>query len=608
MTPMRPVPARPARARLLRGVLVASLVPAIALTSLAGAPAATESDDPETLDIQPRVVGGDEAEADDWPWTVAIVDRGDEAGETPRCAGSYLGDRWVLTAAHCVEDRGTEAAEDLDVRAEVADLRSGGVREPVVDEVVHPGFTGSEALADDVALLRTRERLGVATVPLASPGDWPAWSPGSSVEVAGWGATNPGGDEYPLALHSVQTPVVAPIDCADAFDEAELGDAFDAARTVCTGGVERGTCFGDSGGPLVGADRDGGTVQIGVVSSSVASDEATCGSAPDLYASVPAYLDWIVEKTGLAVEDLTRGDGGLTPARVGGSDGVSTSVALSEHAFAPGPDEVFVATADAFPDGLAGGALAAMHGPLLLVPPTGALPDDVAGELDRLGPESITILGGSAAIADEVEDQLGDWGDVRRLAGADRYATAAEVAGAWHETSTAIVATGEAFPDALSAIPLAAYRGPVLLTRPDSLPDATRSVLGERQPDRVLIVGGSAAVGTGVEQELERLVSNVERVGGEDRYATAAEVATHGDNWQGPPFVYLARGDDFRAALPAGVAASFHASPLGLLPPGEASEGRVSALAEVGAQRPVVVGDGISDGTAERVREALATP
>merc|ERR1712055_1080216 len=49
------------------------------------------------------IVGGHESEKNEYPWQVLVAEL---ANESPcPCAGSIIGDRWILTAAHCVEDK-----------------------------------------------------------------------------------------------------------------------------------------------------------------------------------------------------------------------------------------------------------------------------------------------------------------------------------------------------------------------------------------------------------------------------------------------------------------------------------------------------------------------
>ena len=45
-----------------------------------------------------RIVGGDEAAENQWPWIVALF-----IDDAWFCGGSLISENWVMTAAHCVE-------------------------------------------------------------------------------------------------------------------------------------------------------------------------------------------------------------------------------------------------------------------------------------------------------------------------------------------------------------------------------------------------------------------------------------------------------------------------------------------------------------------------
>ena len=87
---------------------------------------------------------------------------------------------------------------------------------------------------------------------------------------------------------------------------------------------------------------------------------------------------------------------------------------------------VYVATGENFPDGLASGPPAALaKGPILLVRQN-SIPSATATELRRLAPDKIIIVGGPAVISQQVENDLAAFAaTVERVAGSDRYATAA---------------------------------------------------------------------------------------------------------------------------------------------------------------------------------------
>lgn len=105
-------------------------------------------------------------------------------------------------------------------------------------------------------------------------------------------------------------------------------------------------------------------------------------------------------------------------------------------------------------------------------------------------------------------------------------AFAVGVKAAGSSTPVVFVATGENFPDAFGAGPAAAVNaGPVLLVRRDSIPGPTASELTRLKPDRIVIAGGTAAISAAVETALAAYAPVVDRIGGADRYATAAEIS-----------------------------------------------------------------------------------
>jgi putative cell wall-binding protein len=102
-----------------------------------------------------------------------------------------------------------------------------------------------------------------------------------------------------------------------------------------------------------------------------------------------------------AVDRYTAG----TVTRLAGADRYATSVQVSRSAYGSS-DSVFIATGTKFPDGLAGGPVAALlPGPLLLVAPS-QLPSVVKAELQRLGPDRVYVLGGTGVVSGSVVNAI----------------------------------------------------------------------------------------------------------------------------------------------------------------------------------------------------------
>lgn len=202
-----------------------------------------------------------------------------------------------------------------------------------------------------------------------------------------------------------------------------------------------------------------------------------------------------------AVEDAIATVTGVMPERIAGGSRFSTAAAIATE-FPTGRD-VFVAVGRNFPDALAGSALAAARDVPILLTEKDVLPDETSDAIRRMAPDTITILGGEAVVSKKVADELAALADdVVRLAGEDRFATAAAIADEFPQpVGSAYLATGRNFPDALTGAAAAARGGnPLLLTEVDRIPDVIAAALDRLEPVQIVILGGKLAVSKDVEQ------------------------------------------------------------------------------------------------------------
>jgi putative cell wall-binding protein len=280
----------------------------------------------------------------------------------------------------------------------------------------------------------------------------------------------------------------------------------------------------------------------------------------------------------------------VSSERHAGAGRVQTALAVSRAQFSSA-DAVVIARSDTYPDALAGAPLAAkVGGPILLTSSDGLLAE-VAAEVARLGATRAYLLGGTAALSEAVEAGLSAAGvaEVFRLAGADRFATAVEVARLVGGPIGFVVKgfdadESRAWPDAVAASAAAAgLQRPVLLTGPDALPSATAAALDELGITDATVVGGEAAVSADVFAAVAERVERADRLGGVDRYATARLVAERAVLvYQQPDDVWLATGANWPDALVAGPAAAASGGVLLLVHPEdlETSAGAVEWLEE----------------------------
>lgn len=271
--------------------------------------------------------------------------------------------------------------------------------------------------------------------------------------------------------------------------------------------------------------------------------------------------DTVPGGSALATHDVSPASGVDPVRRVAGADRLATAIAASRDAF-PAADSaraVVLAGADGFADALSGAPLAGARGaPVLLTDPA-SLPASVENEIDRVVPAGgrVYVLGGPDAVAPAVADRLSSRGyAVRRLAGADRYATSVAVAGELGHPSAVVLADGSDFPDALPAGVAAAHlRGAVLLTDGSTLPATVRAELAAHPPASRYAIGAPAADAD----------PGATAIVGGDRYDTARRVAARffGD----PTSIVVATGGSFADGVVGASLAVASSSPLLLTTP-----------------------------------------
>lgn len=422
---------------------------------------------------------------------------------------------------------------------------------------------------------------GTSRTTIASNPAWPAytpstWTQGSSLShfdesLEEGGLMGPNADFDRFALGE------ATLDALTALGWTPVGPPRAPARVQATWDADAGdagvlrvtwesVAAAAHGYTVEWTDGQGGTFRTTTPETSLDIPAATASKAESqvrVATEAVAARTWSPKvKVGDPPTDGTARPDGVS--RLQGPSRYATAAAVSAAAFDTA-DVVLLATGTAFPDALAGAAVAHQLGaPVLLTDPT-TLPAETATELERLSPAMILVLGGGQAVSDAVADAAkaaAGGADAQRLSGRDRYATAAAVAARVPASSTVLLATGTDFPDALAGANLAASLGaPMLLTAPDVLPAATAEVLAERRPDRVVVLGGYGAVSNDVAVAAARAAGGavIRREQGADRFDTAATVAAL---LEPSPAVLVATGRDFPDALAGAAVAARLGAPV----------------------------------------------
>ena len=515
--------------------------------------------------VELRIVGGSATAIGSVPWQVSLS-RSDASSNYAGhfCGGSILSEDWIITAAHCVDNK---AAGDVRVLAGTALLSSSVLSGRAIAEiVVHPSWNPA-TVENDLALLRLVSPLTWSSQvqPIALPEA--GFVGGTIGTISGWGFTckvdpdliyypstcSDPNQPYPTQLHSAEVTIQTASSCRSA-----LGTNFRSPGMLCasTPTFSADSCFGDSGGPLA-VYTGSGWMLAGLVSWGY----SCAWSTPGVYTNAANYVSWIRENSPPQPP--------LQNLRISGADRYGTAVAISQALF-PLPSSaqtVILATGESFPDALSAAPLAKKLGGPLLLTPRNAVAGVTLQEIQRLNPALVLIIGREAAVSAEVEREVQNAGfQVTRLGGSDRYETSDQIARfGWGDTppARAFLATGNTFADALSSAAIASSNEfPILLV--DGLSQSLRNTQADLLRDlhiaEVFVAGGPAAVSQGIVSSLEQLGIATTRFSGIDRFDTSLLLAEA--FFPATEKVYLTSGWNFPDGLSGGVLAGSDASPM----------------------------------------------
>lgn len=303
----------------------------------------SEVEEEEEVDDDGRIVGGEEAPSGSAPWQIEIyspgasytqkeIDDDSNPAITPpekrkylklrkgfelahKCGGSYIGDGWIVTAAHCVKGLGIVDGKPVDVftqrriRMGTQNLTEGGATFAIEKVVVHSGYT-EKVPKDDIALIKVADNGQIASllasgalavVPMqANVANAPPLR-NDPLRVTGWGWQGARKKSTMSRLDIGGRPQRNPAQLKQATvfkaDESKCAAIAEykgiaSARTMCVGLGPKNddSCQGDSGGPLTRPLSNGNRVLVGIVSQGVG-----CANPgyPGLYTRVSAYQTWI---------------------------------------------------------------------------------------------------------------------------------------------------------------------------------------------------------------------------------------------------------------------------------------------------------------------------
>lgn len=240
-----------------------------------------------------RIVGGQNAEQGEFPWQISLHVK--SHGHV--CGASLISPKWLVTAAHCVQDEGSlklSQPGSWEVYLGLHEQRK--TQDPVqkrnLKQVIpHPNYN-KFTFDNDIALMELDSPVTYSDFikPICLPAPQHEFPPGQSVWITGWGATREGGSAA-VVLQKALVRIINQAVCNELMGGQITSRMFCAG--VLTGGVD--ACQGDSGGPL--SSLSGSRMFLaGVVSW---GDGCARRNKPGIYTTVTKYRGWIKEKTGV---------------------------------------------------------------------------------------------------------------------------------------------------------------------------------------------------------------------------------------------------------------------------------------------------------------------
>ncbi|KAM7023893.1 transmembrane protease serine 9 [Acridotheres tristis] len=231
-----------------------------------------------------KIVGGTDASRGEIPWQVSLKE-----DSRHFCGATIIGDRWLLSAAHCFNETVPEEIEAYVGTTSLNGTDENAVKVNVTRVIPHPLFN-SMILDFDVAVLELARPLTFNKYiqPVCLPPAVQKFPVGKKCLISGWGDLQEGNDTKPEILQKASVGIIEQNTCNFLYNFS-LTD-----RMICAGFMEGmvDSCQGDSGGPLACEVTPGVFYLAGIVSWGFGCAQAM---RPGVYSRITKFTNWILD-------------------------------------------------------------------------------------------------------------------------------------------------------------------------------------------------------------------------------------------------------------------------------------------------------------------------
>lgn len=197
--------------------------------------------------------------------------------------------------------------------------------------------------------------------------------------------------------------------------------------------------------------------------------------------------------------------------RLGGQNRFDTSKVILNDIKVQKGTPVILANGFGFADALSASSIAAIKGYPILMTDSKILPAETKDLLNDIQPSQLYVIGGSGVISDNVVAEAKGTAkslssdNVFRIAGNNRYDTSMNICKYFNlDSDTAVLASGENFPDALSGSALAIKsKAPVILTDGQDI-SSQKSYMSTKNFKNIILLGGAGSIDVVAEYSLKR--------------------------------------------------------------------------------------------------------